>query len=134
MSTAFSARNQIRIFRPETSLAGGMPFQPEWEPVANPYADHNGMLPLYRARYAIRLPRVPYRYQAAVTGTALTVALTAVVSLGMTVKMVGLTPDTGAFWLSAWQMAALIAVPARFVLAPLITKAIDPIIEPPVQR
>ena len=133
MQAALGARQRrIRIFRPESRPSNRFRFQPEWEPIPDPYTNYQRIHAVCGPPQAIRLPRIPYRYRPAVTGTVLTVALTAVVSLGMTVKAVGLTPDAGAFWLSAWQMAALIAVPARFLLAPLISKAIAPIIEPPV--
>jgi len=117
-------RSTIRIFRSGWLPARGVPFQPEWAPVSDPYTED------HRARCAPPRLRVPQSWHAALTGTALTVALTAVVSLGMAIRTAGLTLDAGAFWLAAWQFAALIAVPTRFVLAPLVTKAVGLLVEP----
>ncbi|MGF1619638.1 MAG: DUF2798 domain-containing protein [Rhodomicrobiaceae bacterium] len=124
-------RSSIRISRAEWHPAGRIRFQPEWEPVPDPYADDNGV---WNADSTKRLPRIPHRYQSALAGTALTILLTAVVSLGMTIRAVGFSLDLASFWLAAWQLAALIAVPARFILAPLVMKALAPFVEPPVSR
>jgi hypothetical protein len=119
----------VRIFRPEPNAERRAPFQREWEPVFSPepWPRRNDC----RTDRAPRLPRIPRRYHAAVVGTALTVALTAVVSFGMTIKTAGLSPDAPMRWLAAWQLACLIAVPARFVLLPLVSKAAGLLVEPP---
>jgi hypothetical protein len=124
-------RSSIRISRAEWYPAGRVRFQPEWEPVSDPYTDDKGV---WKADRSNRLPRIPHRYHSALAGTAMTILLTAVVSLGMTIRTVGFSLDLASFWLAAWQLAALIAVPTRFILAPLVMKALAPFVEPPASR
>lgn len=137
MSAVFAAQNHIRIIRPETRPAGKTAFQREWEPLFCPETlfckDPWPRFETVETENALRVPRIPRRFYSAVMGTALTVALTAIVSLGMTIRTVGLTPDAGAFWLAAWQFAALIAVPARFVLTPLVANMVGRLVEPPIR-
>ncbi len=137
MSAAFAEQRRIRIVRPELQPGRQVYFQREWEPVFCPdpprraeperAGDANG------AAEAASAPRLPRRYHSAVAGTALTVALTGVVSLGMVVRTAGLTLDAGLPWLGAWQHAALIAVPTRFVLAPLVSRLVGLFVEAPLR-
>jgi hypothetical protein len=113
-------KSHIRIVRRASKIR----FQPDWEPVADPYAES------LAARRATGLTPLPERFKQAVAGTALTLALTAVVSFGLAVETAGLTADTGAVWLAGWQSAAIIALPARFVLAPLVAALVARLFEP----
>ena len=140
MSEALARRSRksIRIFRPEMRPGGRVYFQREWEPVFCPEAFPRGEpRPAFDSGCrpdALKMPRISCRYHSALTGVALTVALTAFVSLGMTVKTAGLTLDAITGWLTAWQTAALIAIPARFALAPLVTRFIGLFVEMPSPR
>ncbi|NJM34943.1 MAG: DUF2798 domain-containing protein [Rhodomicrobium sp.] len=121
MTAAFADyRPRVRIVR----RAPKRRFQPDWEPVANPYAD------IVAGSRIIAAPRLPQCFRSAVTGTALTLALTAVVSFGLAVETAGWTPNMASVWLTGWQSAALIAVPARFALAPLVAKLVGRLFEP----
>jgi hypothetical protein len=81
---------------------------------------------------SLKLRRIPERYHATLTGTAMTIALTGVVSFALTVKTVGLTPDALIRSLAAWQISTAIAVPARFALLPLISKLVSLVVERPL--
>jgi hypothetical protein len=74
---------------------------------------------------------IPRRYQSFVETTALTLTSTAIVSFGVTVKNVGLNLDTALFWLAAWPVSAMIAIPLRLVLTPLVNRCIALFVEPP---
>jgi hypothetical protein len=79
-----------------------------------------------------KLRRIPGRYHATLTGTTLTVALTAVVSCALTLKNVGLAPDTLMRFAASWGIASAIAVPARFALLPVVTRLIGCVTEAPM--
>lgn len=129
---------RITVYRSHRRPAGYARFQPEWEPISDPYTDDPGAEARRTAaspeKLAPNLPRLPRALYPALSATALTVALTGVVSLGPTIKTSGLTPQAAAFWLAAWQQAALIAIPARFLLAPLVSKLITLLVEPPAPQ
>jgi hypothetical protein len=75
--------------------------------------------------------RIPRRYYSMVASIALTLASTAIVSFGVTVKNVGWTLDTGLLWLAAWPVSAMISVPLRLVLTPLVNRGVGLLVEPP---
>jgi hypothetical protein len=37
-------------------------------------------------------------------------------------------------WLAAWQVSCAIAVPARFVVAPLVSRFVGAVVEPPAAQ
>lgn len=81
-----------------------------------------------------RFQRIPRRFHAAIIGTTLTTALTAVVSFALTIKNVGMGSEAVLVWLTGWMLATLIAVPARFVLAPLVHRLVGIFTEPPTAQ
>ena len=81
----------------------------------------------------LKLHRVPSRYHATLTGTTMTIALTGVVSLALTMKNVGLAPDTLIRFAASWAIATAIAVPARFALLPLVTRLGGLVAERPLE-
>lgn len=81
-----------------------------------------------------KLRRIPRRYHAAIMGTTLTTALTAVVSFALTIKNVGVGSEAILVWLTGWMLATFIAVPARFVLAPLVHRLVGVFTEPPAAQ
>lgn len=78
--------------------------------------------------------RVPSRYHATLTGTTMTIALTGVVSCALTLKNVGLAPDTLMRFAASWAIATAIAVPARFALLPIVTRLVGIVTEPPARQ
>jgi hypothetical protein len=82
----------------------------------------------------LSLRRLPGRYHATITGTALTCALTGVVSAALTLKNVGISPDMLARFLAAWGIATVIAVPARFALLPIVTRLVGMIADQPARQ
>ncbi len=135
-TSVYAPQGRIRIFRAEARRKGRTCFQPEWEPVFCPQTQTQarGEPRCLRAMDIERGWRIPRRYRRLVASTALTLASTAIVSFGVTVKNVGLTLDTGLIWLAAWPVSAMIAVPLRLMLTPLIDKCISPLIEPPLPQ
>jgi hypothetical protein len=62
----------------------------------------------------------------------LSVCMSAVISLIVTIKNTGLDGlDTAMLWLAAWQASCLIAVPMRFLVAPLVARFVGLLVEPP---
>lgn len=82
----------------------------------------------------LKLRRVPSRYHATLTGTAMTVALTGVVSFALTMKNVGLAPDALMRFAASWAIATAIAVPARFALLPVVTRLVGLVAERPLRE
>ncbi len=80
----------------------------------------------------IRLRRLPRRYRSVVMSMALSASMTAVVSLVVTLRRVGVSIDLPALWLADWQLACAIAVPTRFVVAPLVARWVGAVVEPAV--
>jgi hypothetical protein len=126
-----SAERRFRIYRRNRRSEGLAPFQREWEPVFCPERRtpdaHVGLNELYTEQ-AWRIPR---RYKSFAETTALTLTSTAIVSFGVTVKNIGLNLDTALFWLAAWPVSAMIAIPLRLVLTPLVNRCIALFMEPP---
>jgi Protein of unknown function (DUF2798) len=60
--------------------------------------------------------------------------MSAVVSFIVTAKNVGLCAEMPGVWLAAWQLSCAIAVPARFVVAPLVHRCVGVLLEPPRRR
>ncbi len=134
MRTTAKRKNRIRIVRTESRPYGRAAFQREWEPVFCPETGRKEQ-GAQRAKdghtRAIRKTwLVPRHHYSAIEAFALTLTLTAVVSLSLAIRNAGLTLDATLFWLSAWPLSALVAVPARFLIAPLVTKAVALIVTP----
>lgn len=129
-----AARRRVRIYRRDPDAGRPAPFQREWEPAFCPEARASGAIRRSDEMCTNKSWRIPRRYYAIVSSTALTLASTAIVSFGVTVRNVGLTFDTGLIWLAAWPVSAMIAVPLRMVLTPLINRCIDPLVEPPLPQ
>ncbi len=127
-------QKRVRIVRHETRPQRRVHFQREWEPVFCPEMQNRQMPPRPDATCTEKCWRIPRRYRRFVASTALTLASTGIVSFGVTVKNVGLTLDTGLLWLAAWPVSAMIAVPLRLALTPLIDRCISPLIEPPLPQ
>ena len=78
----------------------------------------------------LRVSRLPRRYRPVVTSIALSVSMTAVVSFIVTVKTVGLGAAMVDTWFASWQFSCAIAVPARFVVAPLVGRFVGLFVSP----
>ena len=127
-------QKRVRIVRHGTRPQRRVHFQREWEPVFCPEMQNREVSPRLDATRTEKCWRIPRRYHSLVASTALTLASTAIVSFGVTVKNVGLTLDTGLLWLAAWPVSAMIAVPLRLALTPLIDRCIAPLIAPPLPQ
>lgn len=82
----------------------------------------------------LKFRRIPRRYSHIIMSVVLSVSMSAVISLIMTIKNTGIGFDTAMIWLAAWQASCLIAVPMRFVLAPLVSRFVGLLVEPPLQQ
>lgn len=82
----------------------------------------------------LRVKRVPRRYRSVLASVAQSVCMSAVVSLIVTIKNVGVCGDMPSVWLAAWQVSCAIAVPARFVVAPLVSRFVGAVVEPPAAQ
>jgi hypothetical protein len=120
----------VRIYRRGTRPEGRVPFQREWEP---PFCPDLWVPGTQRqiAAYTDKFWCIPRRYKSLAETTALTLTSTAIVSFGVTVKNVGLNLDTALFWLAAWPVSAMIAIPLRLILTPLVNRCIALFVEPP---
>jgi hypothetical protein len=78
----------------------------------------------------LRVKRLPRRYRSVLMSVVLSVCMSAVVSFIVTAKNVGLGLDLAGVWLAAWQVSCAIAVPARFVVAPLVSRFVGALVEP----
>ena len=83
---------------------------------------------------APRLKRIPSRYKAVLRSVMLSVCMSAVVSFIVTARNVGLCMDMPGVWLAAWQVSCAIAVPARFVVTPLVNRFVGVLVEPSAAR
>jgi hypothetical protein len=77
----------------------------------------------------LRLKRIPRRYASVLMSVTLSVSMSAVVSLIVTIRHVGFSLDMPALWLAAWQVSCAIAVPTRFVVAPLVARCVGAVVE-----
>jgi hypothetical protein len=77
----------------------------------------------------IRLRRIPRRYGSLVMTVTLSVSMSAVVTLIVTIHHHGVSPQIPSLWLAAWQMSCAIAVPTRFVVAPLVARLVGAVVE-----
>lgn len=122
VAASFHRQRRVRIFR-GAALA---PFQPDWQPVADPYAEGGA------SRSAAALPRIPRRYSPYVMSVTVSVAMSGVISLIVAIKTFGISFDTPVIWLAAWPVSCMIAVPMRFVVAPLVDRFVNAVVEPPL--
>jgi phage portal protein BeeE len=81
----------------------------------------------------LRVKRLPRRYRSVLTSVAMSVSMSGVVSFIITAKTAGLCEDMPGVWLAAWKLSCAIAVPARFVVAPLVTRFIGLLVDPPAE-
>ena len=121
----------VRIYRRETRPEGRAPFQREWEPPFCPEWRPRDLPRRTDIAYTDKSWCIPRRYKSFAETTALTLTSTAIVSFGVTVKNVGLNLDTALFWLAAWPVSAMIAIPLRLILTPLVNRCIALFVEPP---
>jgi hypothetical protein len=82
----------------------------------------------------LRVRRLPRRYRRVVMPIALSVSMSGVVTFILTAMNVGLCAQMPGIWLAAWQLSCAIAVPARFVVAPLVHRCVGVLLEPPQYR
>jgi hypothetical protein len=82
----------------------------------------------------LRVKRVPHRYRSLLMSVALSVSMPGVVSFIVTARNVGLCAGMTDIWLAAWQLSCAIAVPARFVVSPIVTRVVGMFIEPSAPR
>jgi hypothetical protein len=130
MLLAQRRKTPIPIVRRRACNGQGARFQPEWQPVFCPDVPEREATRRHDPTRSGRSWLIQRRYRSFAETTALTLASTAIVSFGVTVKNVGLTFDTGLLWLAAWPVSAIIAIPLRLVLTPLVNRCIRPLIEP----
>lgn len=82
-----------------------------------------------------RFRRIPRRYAYVVMSVVLSVCMSAVISLIVTIKNNGIEGrETAMMWLAAWQASCLIAVPMRFLVAPLVARFVGLLVEPPLEN
>ena len=77
----------------------------------------------------VRLRRIPRRYSSLVMSVTLSVSMSAVVTLIVTIHHHGVSPQIPSLWLAAWQMSCLVAIPIRFVVAPLVERLVGAVVE-----
>lgn len=129
-----SALGGVRIYRRGMRPEGRAPFQREWEPPFCPDLRAHDTPCQIDAASTDKSWHIPRRYKSFAETTALTLTSTAIVSFGVTVKNVGLNLDTALFWLAAWPVSAMIAVPLRLVLTPFVNRCIALFVEPPANE
>jgi hypothetical protein len=78
----------------------------------------------------LRVRRLPRRYGSVVMSVTLSMSMSAVVSFIVTMKNVGPSLDMPGIWFAAWQVSCAVAVPARFVVAPLVNRFVGALMEP----
>ena len=78
----------------------------------------------------LKVKRLPRRYRSVLNSVALSMCMSAVVSGIVTMKTVGISLEMPAAWLAAWQVSCAIAVPARFLVAPLVSRLVGTLVEP----
>jgi hypothetical protein len=118
-------RGAIRIFRAQWHPQGCPRFQPEWEPVGDPYDN--------AAAGRSKLPRIPRRYTSHVMSVTVSVAMSAVITLFVAVRNYGVSLETLLLWATAWPVSCLIAVPTRFAITPLVKRITSALVEPPAK-
>ncbi len=118
-------RGAIRIFRAQRHPQACPSFQPEWEPVSDPYGNDAA-----RAERP-KPPRIPRRYKSHVNSVAVSVAMSAVITLYVAIRNAGFSLEAVALWLAAWPVSCMIAVPARFAISPLAARITALMVEPP---
>jgi hypothetical protein len=79
----------------------------------------------------LNMRRVPHRYRWVLVSVVQSVCMSAVVSLIVTIRNVGMCGDMPGLWLAAWQVSCAIAVPARFAVAPMVSRFVGALVEPP---
>jgi hypothetical protein len=134
---AFNPKNRVRIFRAEDRPAGKVAFQREWEPVFCPQMpsreEAESRANTAQTGSRSKPKRIPPRYYSGVASVALTLIMTGIITFWAAVQNNGLTLNAGALWLTTWPVSAVIAVPMRLLLAPLVSKAVGLVVEAPVQ-
>jgi hypothetical protein len=118
-------RGAIRIFRAQWHPQGCPRFQPEWEPVGDPYGNDTAGRP--------KLPRIPRRYTSHVMSVTVSVAMSAVITLFVALRNYGVSLETLLLWGAAWPVSCLIAVPTRFAISPLVKRITSALVEPPAK-
>lgn len=122
---AMRQRGAIRIFRTQWHPQGCPRFQPEWEPVGDPYEHDAAGRP--------KLPRIPRRYMSQVMSVTVSVAMSAVITLFVAIRNYGVSLETLLLWAAAWPVSCLIAVPTRFAITPLVKRITSALVEPPAK-
>lgn len=122
-AVAVRQRGAIRIFRSQRHPNGCAHFQPDWEPVADPYGNDN-------ARSLGTLPRIPRQYKSHVMSVTVSVAMSAVITLYVAIRNYGITLETFMIWGAAWPVSCMIAVPTRFAITPLVERITSALVEP----
>jgi hypothetical protein len=118
-------RGAIRIFRAQWHPQGCPRFQPEWEPVGDPYGNDAA------AAERPKLPRIPRRYMSQVMSVTVSVAMSAVITLFVAIRNYGVTLEAVLLWAAAWPVSCMIAVPVRFAITPLVERITSALVEPP---
>lgn len=124
-AAAIRHRGAIRIFRAQWHPQGCPRFQPEWEPVGDPYGGDAAQRP--------KLPRIPRRYTSHVMSVTVSVAMSAVITLFVAIRNYGVSLETLLLWAAAWPVSCLIAVPTRFAISPLVQRITAALVEPPAK-
>lgn len=121
-------RAPIRIVR-DASARRASAFQPEWEPLSR--AD---VTPEHRPQQGRNgAGRMPGRYFDAALSIALSVCVSAFVTLALTVRAVGLAPELTDTWLTTLKLSLLIGLPARFLFEPYVARLVGLFVRPPLQ-
>jgi hypothetical protein len=120
-------RTPIRIFRGSADPRRGTVFQPEWAPLHWPDASPDSG----RVDGHDRVRRNPARRFDLAQSVALSVCVSAFVTLVLTVRSVGLAPDLTQTWLATLKLSLLIGLPARFLIEPYVERLVGFFLEPP---
>jgi hypothetical protein len=117
-------RAPIRIFR-DTGRQRAVAFQPGWEPLFCPDTGSPGMDRLGTTS------RLSPRHFDLVRSVVLSVCVSAIVTLVLTLRAVGLAPDWGQTWLATLKLSLLLGLPARFLIEPYVARLVALFLAPP---
>jgi hypothetical protein len=131
MTTLVSLERQgrppIRIFRGAAQGRRAAAFQPEWQPLD--YPDLPADAPGCDERNARR--RVPQRWFDRARSVALSVSVSAFVTLVLTIREIGLAQGWTQAWLTTLKLSLLIGLPARFLIEPYVARLVALFVQPP---
>jgi hypothetical protein len=124
--SAWPPREQVRIVRPDCGAGRRVRFQEEWAPLDDPGTDEWDEAPPPGGP-----KRLPVQYFGGTRSILLSAAVSAFVTLVLTVRSVGLAPHLAETWLTTLKLSLLIGLPARFLLEPYVARLVGLFVEQP---